>query len=145
MRVDLEHVIAHPPERVFAVLCDPARRPAWQENTSDVTVLTPGPSGLGTRWRETSRGIGLIEAEVVGFAPGELWEEAGRADAGDGHVTVRLRPEGEGSTHVTMTVEIHLKGLRRVMEGALEPIVTRQMPADLARLEALLDAESSGH
>lgn len=143
MRVDLEHVIAHPPERVFAVLSDPSRRPSWQENTSDVTVLTPGPVGLGTRWRETSRGIGVIEAEVVGFAPGELWEEAGTADGGEGRITVRLRPGGEGSTHVAMTVELHLKGLRRVMEGALQPIVARQLPADLARLAALLDAEDA--
>lgn len=143
MRVDLEHVITHPPDRVFAVLSDPSRRPSWQENTSGVTVLTPGATGLGTRWRETNRGIGAVEAEVVGFTPGALWEEAGTADGGEGRITVRLRPEGEGSTHLTMTVELHLKGLRRVMEGALQPIVTRQMPEDLARLQALLDAEGA--
>ena len=139
MRVDLEHVIAHPPERVFAVLSDPARRPSWQENTSGVTVLTPGPTALGTRWRETSRGIGVVEAEVVGLEPAALWEESGTADGGEGRITVRLRPEGEGSTHLSVTVELHLKGLRRVMEGALAPIVARQMPEDLARLEAILD------
>lgn len=137
MRVDLEHVLAHPPERVFAVLADPARRPEWQESTSDVVVLTPGPPGLGTRWRETGAGIGVIEAEVVGFVPGELWEETGSADGGEGRITVRLRPEG-GGTHVSMTVELHLKGLRRVMEGALQPIVARRMPQDLERLDALL-------
>lgn len=141
MRVDLEHVIAHPVERVFAVLSDPARRPSWQENTSDVVILTPGPAGLGTRWRETSRGIGVVEAEVVGFEPGALWEEAGTAEGGEGRISVRLRPDGEGGTRVTMSVELHLKGLRRVMEGALQPIVARQMPQDLTRLESLLQAE----
>jgi hypothetical protein len=39
-----------------------------------------------------------------------------------------------------MTVELHLKGLRRVMEGALQPIVARRMPQDLTRLDALLAA-----
>ena len=96
--------------------------------------------GVGTRWRETSRGIGLVEAEVVGFAPATLWEEAGTADGGEGRITVRLAPGDGGSTRVSMTVELHLKGLRRVMEGALGPIVERQLPQDLARLEALLDA-----
>lgn len=140
MRVDLEHVIAHPPGSVFGVLCDPLRRPEWQESTSDVVVLTPGPPALGTRWRETARGIGVVQAEVVGFAPGELWEEAGRADAGEGFVRVRLRFDGEASTHLTMSVELRLKGLRRVMKGPLEQIVARRIPQDLARLEALLGA-----
>ena len=140
MRVDLEHVMAHPPERVFAVLADPVRRPEWQESTSDVVVLTPGPPALGMRWRETGAGIGTIEAEVVGFVPGELWEETGSADGGEGRITVRLRPEGEGGTRVSMTVELHLKGLRRVMEGALQPIVARRMPQDLERLDTLLAA-----
>lgn len=140
MRVEVERVIAHPVDRVFAVVSDPPSRPRWQENTSDVEVLTPGPAGLGTRWRERSRGIGAVAAEVVGFESGRLWEESGTADGGTGRITVRTEPEGGGSTRVHVVVEIHLKGLRRVMEGALEPVVARQLPKDLERLEALLDA-----
>lgn len=140
MRVEVEHTVAHPPARVFAVICDPARRTLWQENTSDVEILTPGPVVVGTRWRETTRGIGRVEAEVVALERDALWEEAGEADGGSGRITVRLRPEGEGATRVSVTVELHLKGLRRVMEGALQPIVARQLPDDLRRLEALLGA-----
>lgn len=140
MRVEVERVIAHPVDRVFAVVSDPPSRPRWQENTSGVEVLTPGPAGLGTRWREQSKGIGTVEAEVVGFEPDRLWEESGTADGGAGRITVRMEPEGEGSTRVQVVVELHLKGLRRVMEGALEPIVARQLPKDLERLEALLGA-----
>ena len=144
MRVDHEHVIAHPADRVFAILSDPARRPLWQENTSGVVILTPGPTALGTRWREQNRGLGTVAAEVVGFEPAALWEEAGTADGGEGRLTVRLRSGGGGATHLTMTVELRLKGLRRVMEGALQPIVVRQVPENLARLAALLDAEPPG-
>ena len=43
-----------------------------------------------------------------------------------------------------MTVDVRLKGLRRVMEGALQPIVARQVPEGLDRLAALLDAEPPG-
>ncbi|MBJ7457327.1 MAG: SRPBCC family protein [Thermoleophilia bacterium] len=140
MRVEVERVIAHSVDRVFAVVSDPPSRPRWQENTSGVEVLTPEPTGLGTRWREQSKGIGTVTAEVVGFEPGRLWEESGTADGGAGRITVRMEPEGEESTRVQVVVELHLKGLRRVMEGALEPIVARQLPKDLSRLEALLDA-----
>lgn len=140
MKVEVEQTLAHAVGRVFAVVSDPASRPLWQENTSDVELVTPGPAGLGTRWRETTRGIGRVEAEVVGFERDALWEESGEADGGSGRITVRLRPEGDAATHVSVTVELHLKGLRRVMEGALEPIVARQLPNDLTRLSALLDA-----
>ncbi len=139
MKVDVTRVIAHPPHAIFAIVSDPANRPRWQANTSGVEVLTPPPSGLGTRWREESRGIGTVRAEVVGFEPDALWVEAGKAEGGEGRVTVRLHPEG-GSTRLEVTVELHLKGMRRIMEGVIEPIVARQLPEDLARLEALLDA-----
>jgi uncharacterized protein YndB with AHSA1/START domain len=144
MRIDHEHLIAHPADRVFAILSDLARRPSWQGNTSGVVILTSVPTELGTRWREQNRGIGAVEAEVVGFEPAALWEEAGTADGGEGRIAVRLRPEDRGSTHLTMTVELRLKGLRRVVEGALQPIVARQVPENLARLAALLDAEPPG-
>jgi uncharacterized protein YndB with AHSA1/START domain len=140
VRVEVERVIAHPVDRVFAVVSDPPSRPRWQENTSGVEVLTPGPTGLGTRWREQNKGIGTVAAEVVGFEADRLWEESGTADGGAGRITVRMEPDGEASTRVQVVVELHLKGLRRVMEGALEPIVARQLPKDLERLEALLDA-----
>lgn len=139
MRVDLDHVVPHPVERVFAVMSDPASRPLWQENTSDVEILTPGPTGLGTRWRERTRGIGAVQAEVVGFEENALWEEAGTADGGEGHVTVRFHPEGDGATRLTVLAELKLKGARRLMEPALAPLVSRQMPSDLERLAALIE------
>ena len=47
-------------------------------------------------------------------------------------------PEGETATRVTVTVEIHLRGMRRMVGGAVAPLVARQLPRDLERLEALL-------
>jgi uncharacterized protein YndB with AHSA1/START domain len=143
VEIDLEHVVPHPVERVFALMSDPASRPLWQENTSDVEVLTPGPAGLGTRWRETTRGIGRVEGEVVGFEENALWEEAGTAGGGTGRVTVRFRAEGDGATRLAVRVELHLKGARRLMEPALAPLVSRQLPSDLERLSALLDGQGS--
>lgn len=144
MRVALEHVLAHPPERVFAVLCDPTRRPLWQENTSDVELLTPGPARVGTRWTEVQRGVGPVEAEVVALEPGALWGESGSAHGGGGRVTVALSPRGGGeATHLAIDVELHLRGARRLMEGALAPMVRRQMPRDLERLDALLRGEGA--
>ncbi len=139
MQVTIERVIPHPADRVFAVISDPGRRPAWQDNTSDVEMLTSGPSAVGTRWRQQTSGVGIVEAEVVALEPDALWKEAGTADAGEVLLTIRLRPDGEGATEVSADVEIHLRGARRMFESALGPMVSRQVTADLAQLEALLD------
>jgi hypothetical protein len=119
-------------------MSDPRNRPLWQENTRDVEMLTPGPLGLGTRWREHTRGIGLVEGEVVGFEPDSLWEERGEADGGTGRVRVGFAPEGEASTRLTIHVHLSLRGAKRLLEPALGPMVHHQMPRDLGRLDALI-------
>lgn len=139
MRVAIEQVVGHPAVRVFAVISDPRNRPRWQENTSGVEVLTPGPTAVGTRWQEHSKGVGTVHAEVMALEPNVLWEEAGSADAGEVRVTIRLGPGGEGATRIGIDVEIHLHGARRLFESALAPMVSRQMASNLAQLEFLLD------
>lgn len=140
MRVDLDHVVGHPVSRVFAAMADVRNRPIWQENTRDVELLTDGAPGLGTRWRETMKGIGTYEAEVVAFEPERLWIESADLEAGHGRSEVRFRPEGEreDETRLVIMVEIGLRGTKKLMEPALGPMIRRQMPSDLRRLEALL-------
>jgi len=140
VRVDLEHVVGHPVSRVFAAMADVRNRPIWQENTRDVELLTDGAPGLGTRWRETMKGIGTYEAEVVAFEPGRLWIESADLEAGHGRIEVRFVPEGEreDETRLVIIVEIGLRGTKKLMEPALGPMIRRQMPSDLRRLEALL-------
>ncbi len=140
MRVELEHVVGHPVERVFATMADVRNRPRWQENTRDVELLTDGEPGVGTRWRETTKGIGNYEAEVVAFERDALWVEAADPGGGSGRVEVAFAPAGDdgGATRLRIVVEISLRGTKKLMEPALGPMIRRQMPSDLARLEELL-------
>jgi hypothetical protein len=140
VRVDLEHVVGQPVSKVFAAMADVRNRPIWQENTRDVEVLTDGAPGVGTRWRETMKGVGTYVAEVVAFEPERLWIESADLESGSGRIEVRFAPEGEleESTRLRIMVEIGLRGTKRLMEPALGPMIRRQMPTDLRRLEALL-------
>ena len=139
VRVKVEHTVPHPVEAVFRLVANPVNRPRWQEHTQRVEVLTEGPVGVGTRWRETSRGVGTYEAEIVAFEPDRLWTEEADTDRGRGRITVAFEPRGAVATHLTVSVEIHLRGARRLMGAALAPLIARQLPQDLRRLEALLD------
>jgi uncharacterized protein YndB with AHSA1/START domain len=142
VRVSVEHVVPHPVDRVFALVSDPSRRAEWQENTSDVQVEGPLPVAVGTRWTEEQRGVGHVEAEVTALEPGRLYAERGDTSSGTGRVTVNFTPDGDAATNVAMEVELNLKGLKRALEPAIAPMVRSQMPKDLDRLSALLDAEA---
>ena len=144
MRVDLEHVVAHPPSRVFAFMADVRNRPRWQENTRDVELITEGEPGVGTRWRETVKGIGTYEAECVAFERDARWVEAADLEAGSGRIEVAFAPaDGGAATRVNVTVELSLRGTKRLMEPALGPMIRRQMPSDLERMQALLDGDAT--
>jgi uncharacterized protein YndB with AHSA1/START domain len=140
MQVTIEHLIPHPADRVFAVVADPRRRPEWQENTSDVRMVSDGPVAVGTRWTEEQRGVGHVEAELTALEPGRLYAERGDSSSGTGQVTVTFTPDGD-ATRLVMDVELRLRGLKKALEPALGPMVRSQMTKDLDRLAALLDGE----
>ena len=142
MKVTVEHVLPHPPERVFAVITDPTRRAEWQENTSDVQVEGPLPATVGTRWTEEQKGVGHVDAQVTGLEPTRMYAEQGDSSSGTGRVTVTFAPDGDGATRITMEVELNLKGLKKAFEPVIAPMVRSQMPKDLDRLSALLDREA---
>ena len=136
--VEFEHTVGHPVEKVFSFMADPANRPRWQERTQSVEMLSEGPAAVGTRWRESTTGVGTYEAEVVGFEPGRLWVEEADTGKGRGRITVAFAPDGAAATHLKVTVEVHLRGKRRILGAAVAPMIARQLPKDLERLEALL-------
>ena len=138
MQVTIEHLIPHPVDRVYAVLTDPSRRAEWQENTSDVRLVSDGAVAVGTRWTEEQRGVGHVEAEITALEPGRVYAERGDSSSGTGRVTVTLTPDGD-TTRLVMEVELSLKGFKRAMEPIVAPMVRAQMPKDLDRLSAILD------
>lgn len=68
--------IARPPEEVFAFLTDPSNLARWQD-AEDVTQLTSGPLGVGTRLREVHKALGRRRVEITEFVvydPGRRFE-----------------------------------------------------------------------
>ena len=72
MRISLTERIAAPPPEVFALFTDVANAPGRIHSIREVSLLTPGPVGLGTRFRETRLTLGSEETEemeIVTFEP----------------------------------------------------------------------------
>lgn len=68
--------IARSPDELFGYLTDPSKLSTWQD-AEEVTKLTPGPIGVGTRLREVHKALGMRRVEItefVAFEPGKRFE-----------------------------------------------------------------------
>jgi uncharacterized protein YndB with AHSA1/START domain len=68
--------IGRSPQDVFAFLTDPSNLATWQD-AEEVTPLTPGPVGVGSRLREVHKTLGRRRVEITEFVvyePGRRFE-----------------------------------------------------------------------
>jgi hypothetical protein len=111
--------IARSPEDVFAYVTDPSKLGTWQD-AEEVTQLTPGPVGPGTRFREVHKVMGRRREEVTEVM---VHEPARRFDIRvvegppvDGRWD--FEPSG-GGTRLTFTPTVRMPQKAR----ALQPVV----------------------
>ena len=139
VHVEVEKTLSHPVAAVFRFMADPVNRPRWQEHTQQVEMLTEGPAGSRhplERDHDGPRDVRGRGRRLRARAP--VGGGGGHQPRG-GRISVAFAPEGDAATRVTVTVEIHLRGMRRMMGAAVAPMISRQLPRDLERLDALLD------
>lgn len=69
--------VSVPPEKVFAYVADMARHREWALDEITVTPVSPGPVGLGSRFRSVGRQLGKewpSELEVTAYEPSDRFE-----------------------------------------------------------------------
>lgn len=102
--VTVETTIRAAPERVFAIATDLPNIAETVSGIESVEVLTEGPVGVGTRWRETRKMYGKTATEemrVTGFEPPRSF--VAEAESHGAHYTTEFRFEPEGlGTRLTL-------------------------------------------
>ena len=73
MRMSVETLIDAPPQVVFAAIADIESWPSAISAIAEVTLLTPGPVAVGTRFRETREMLGRKATEEMTVAEIERW------------------------------------------------------------------------
>lgn len=134
-----------PPQRVFAVFTDLARAAENMQGVKRLDVLTDGPIGKGTRFRETRVMFGreaTEEMEITAFEPDQSYTVG--CDAHGAHYVTRFdfHPDGEG-TRVEMCFGVTplslfarlLSPLSRFMMGGLK----KALDQDLSDLKAAVE------
>lgn len=102
-KIVVERTIAAPPERVFAAATDIHRWPEIVPAIEKVEVLTPGPMGVGTRFRETRRMMGregTEEMTVTSFDPPRGYVLGAQSHGCRYRTELRFEPAGAGTRMV---------------------------------------------
>lgn len=146
MRFELSVTIARPPAAVFAFLRDKDRYP--QPPGSPVLVLdktTPGPVGVGTRYREVVRMFpfirGEIRSEITVYEPdhilGERFEGAGML----GYLAYELT-ESDGGTLLVQRETLHLTGPLKIIAPLWRRMLAPRLRERLQSIKHDLEAHT---
>lgn len=146
--VEAETLIAASPECVFEVATDLASLPETMSGIASVEVLSDGPFGEGTRWRETRILYGRQATEemwVTGFDPPRSYVVEAESHGAHYRTEITFVPEGDGTraTFVFGARPLSLVArLFSVLGGLMLKSVRKALEQDLEDLKRV--AESAG-
>ncbi|HUR26372.1 MAG TPA: SRPBCC family protein [Candidatus Thermoplasmatota archaeon] len=136
--------IRRSPEQVFAVLDQLEQAPQWMPSIKRIDVLTPGmPMGVGFRWRETRRVLGILRMKVVLVVSAHDPPRSWGLTYNDGKVQATAAFELStvpSGTHVAFTEDVEdLQGKVKRAERMMR-MMERQDDDLLDRLKAHVEA-----
>lgn len=104
--IELERMVQAPVERVWAVLTDVAHADQTLSGVTQVELITDGPYGVGTQWRETRRMFGKEATEQMQVtAAEEPTRTVVEADSSGVHYVTefRLGQDTDNATRLAMS------------------------------------------
>ena len=139
--IEGEITIARPPEDVFDYVADERNEPRFNPQMLSVEQLTPGPIGLGTRFRAevTSRGRPLeMIIQYTAYERPRRLASATRMAAMDIRGALTFDPVPEG-TRMRWHWELAPRGLLRLLTPLVARMGRRQEEAIWAGLKGVLE------
>ena len=144
MYFELSISINRPPADVFAFLRDKDKYP--QDENSPVLVLektSPGPPGVGTRYREVVQMLpfirGEIWSEITRFEPSDYLEENFEGAGMQGQLAYQFLPEG-GGTKLIQRETLKYRGVLKAIEPLIKPILDRRIKERLVEIKKVQES-----
>lgn len=143
-RVDVDVILDHPVERVFAYLADPGR---WHEFAPAVAFrrqIGGGPRGIGSRWTAIDQ-IGPIRVQFVDELVEHVldrrvvWSSSSPWNA----ITAYDCEPVDAGTRVRARYEGDVAGRLRLLAWVPTPILAWFLAGDFRRLRTVLDREAT--
>ncbi|MEQ8767055.1 MAG: SRPBCC family protein [Planctomycetota bacterium] len=127
--IELVHHAPGPVDQVFEVYSDISKAAERVEAIREIEMLTPGPVGEGTRFRETRvvfKREASEEMELVEFEPNRAYTIACFSCGAEYRTRYDFEPDGEG-TRVTVRMNITPKSLFAKLLSPLSFFMTNTM------------------
>ena len=143
-RAEVSTTIQRPVEDVFAVISDLENNPKWTSGVLDAKQTSPGPIGVGTTARTTSKFLGRRienEMEVTEYEPDRRFSWRSRSGPFPFQGSVTLEQIGRG-TRVAVTFEADPGGFFKLAEPLIVSVARRQFQSDLDNLKDLMEANA---
>jgi hypothetical protein len=140
-----EHHVAAPPARVFDVATDFRNGPAIVPALTNIEMPTPGPIGVGTRFRETRVMFGKEATEtmeITAFEPPRGFSLGRRSCGAEYASRFQFEPDG-GGTKMTLTFECKPVSfwakLMSPLSGLMSGVMKKRFEGDLAAIKSAVE------
>ena len=139
--------IERPAAAVFPYLTEPSHLTRWLEGLVESRPLSQGGLRVGARSLEVVEVDGErieMQSKVLAYEENRLLRVEIDAPILTGINDYRLAEE-DGATRLEFRTETALKGLFKLFASSLHDPIQTKHEADLARLKALVEAETAAH
>jgi len=136
-------VLTAPPERVFRILTELDKISAWERDIRELTMVTPGPMQLGSRFREVRVSAGR-RYEFLHQVTRYDRDRTFCIESVSGTMPFsgcRLLEPVEGGTRVIETGELRMGGIWELFAPLLGRIVMRAYAESYEKIRRMLEAE----
>lgn len=134
------------PDRVWAVASDFANAPGRIKAITRIEIVTPGPVGTGTRFREW-RGRQMVDMEVVAWSPPRSYSLRGYAMGTEFTSQIRCVADGSG-TRLEMEVHVRPRTFGAKLLSPLISLTSKMMmkscAKDLVDIAAAAERDARG-
>lgn len=141
INLDLNVLIDKPVKDVFAFITNPNNMSKWNSAVVSLEQLTPGPVGMGTKFKNVGEMMGRrIEGEmqVIAFEPDSKYGFQMQAGPMQVNVTLTFKTVGTG-TKLNLNAQGNPGGLFKLAEGVMTGQVKSMMEGNLAKLKSVLE------
>lgn len=143
IRVSDSIAISRPPSQVFAFVVDLNNIPKYQAEVVKSTVVTPGPTKVGTRFTEVVK-MGPMRAtancEVTELVPDKTMAFRAMSSAINYEGRLLIEPADKGSK-LTLAGTMQPRGLWKVLQPMLAGEVRRGVKEELVAIKGILEKQ----
>jgi hypothetical protein len=125
-------------EDVFDYTSNLRNEMEWNQNLVSVERISAGPLGVGTRFIAEWRGRPPMTVEYTRFDRPRIFETLGAGKGINAMFRAEVSPRGDG-THFTVTMDLRLKRLMRLMSPVIQMAMQRQEKRLLGNLKSCIE------